>query len=56
MMSNQTDKQWEDWGKKDPCRGVLTQEKYKLEEINSVVLDKFFESGAKHNRRSNYGC
>ena len=47
-MLNNTDKQWESWGKKDPYRGVLTQEKFRKENINSKTLNEFFESGGQH--------
>ena len=47
-MLNNSDRQWESWGKKEPYRGVLKQERFKKENINSKTIDEFFKSGAKH--------
>lgn len=48
MIFNNTDKQWELWGQKDPYRGVLTEDKYNINKLDSETLDNFFDSGSKH--------
>ena len=48
MIFNNTDKQWEQWGKKDPYRGVLTEDKFDIKKLNSETLDDFFDSGSQH--------
>jgi hypothetical protein len=48
MILNNSDNQWESWGQKDPCRGVLTQEKFNINKLSSEALDDFFDSGVKH--------
>jgi SAM-dependent methyltransferase len=48
MFLKNTDKQWELWGKKDPYRGVLTQDKFNVKKLDSETLDDFYNSGAKH--------
>lgn len=42
------DSSWEQYGKKDPYFGVITDPKYKLENLNEDVLKEFFQSGEDH--------
>lgn len=39
---------WENYGKKDPYFGVLTDPRYKSENLNEVALKEFFKSGDEH--------
>jgi SAM-dependent methyltransferase len=46
MSLSSTDKQWEQWGKKNPYFGVLGVESSSLTE--KETFEKFFESGRQH--------
>jgi 2-polyprenyl-3-methyl-5-hydroxy-6-metoxy-1,4-benzoquinol methylase len=48
MLSNDSDKNWEVYGKKDPYYGVLTHQDYKSENLNKEALLNFFKSGEEH--------
>jgi trans-aconitate methyltransferase len=41
----QTDRHWEAYGKKDPYYGVITDPKYKRENLDPKDLDEFFTTG-----------
>jgi len=41
----QTDKHWEGYGRTDPYYGVLTQPKFKKENLDSQSLQEFFSTG-----------
>ena len=43
-----TDYDWEQWGKQDPYFGVLTNEKYKLEQLTEDAKLEFFKTGEEH--------
>ena len=40
-----TDTEWENWGKKDPYFGVLTNEKFRSQKLSDESRIEFFESG-----------
>src|SRR3954470_15843781 len=46
MSLSSTDKQWEQWGKKNPYFGVLGVESSSLTE--KEAFERFFESGRQH--------
>lgn len=43
-----TDIDWENWGKRDPYFGVLTEPKYSLPNLNGEHLEEFFATGERH--------
>lgn len=43
-----TDTAWEEWGKRDPYYGVITDPKFRRSQLDSAVLGEFFESGRNH--------
>lgn len=43
-----TDKAWEQWGKKDPYFGVLTEEQYRSDQLTEDAKASFFDSGRVH--------
>ena len=43
-----TDSDWEQWGKKDPYFGVLTNKKYKLNQLTEDAKAEFFKTGEEH--------
>jgi SAM-dependent methyltransferase len=45
-----TDWAWEEWGKRDPYFGVITDPKFRRKEMTAEVRHEFFESGANHLR------
>lgn len=40
-----TNKAWEIWGRQNPYYGVLTSDKYCIDNLNKQILDEFFSSG-----------
>jgi len=46
--SNDTDKEWETWGKVNPYFGVLSVPKYLAENLNDKTLEEFYWSGEHH--------
>ena len=48
MIVNNSDKEWEFYGKIDPYFGVLTDEKYSQKRINEESLKCFFHSGEEY--------
>jgi len=48
MLSKQTDKEWEKFGKYSPYFGVLTEEKYSCSHDTKENLEEFFQSGVLH--------
>ncbi len=44
-MTNSTTKVWKTFGKEDPYYGVLSDEKYRLKNIDDKGIDDFFETG-----------
>jgi SAM-dependent methyltransferase len=47
-MPNNPDGAWEQWGSRDPYYGVLTDERYRKNNLSPEVLEEFFLSGEKH--------
>ncbi|MDQ3000444.1 MAG: class I SAM-dependent methyltransferase [Fibrobacterota bacterium] len=45
MLSNNTDKEWEKFGKDDPYFGVLSDETFRKGKLDATALDLFFASG-----------
>jgi SAM-dependent methyltransferase len=43
-----TDAAWEEWGRRDPYFGVITDPKFRRTEINEGTKREFFESGRAH--------
>ena len=43
-----TDSAWEEWGRRDPYFGVITNEKFRLSELTAEAKLEFFESGRVH--------
>lgn len=43
-----TDEAWEEWGRRDPYFGVITDPKYRRSAMNEVDKREFFESGRWH--------
>lgn len=55
QRSRETDLDWIELGRNNPYFGVLSNDKYRIENINSDVLDDFFQTGeldVKHYRDS----
>jgi SAM-dependent methyltransferase len=48
MLANDSDRDWEYWGKKDPYFGVLIDPKFLDENLNDHSVQDFFESGERH--------
>lgn len=46
MMS--TDLAWEEWGRRDPYFGVITNPKFRRANLDDHALTEFFESGRRH--------
>jgi 2-polyprenyl-3-methyl-5-hydroxy-6-metoxy-1,4-benzoquinol methylase len=45
MFKNDTDREWEAFGKRDPYYGVLTEEKYRTSNLSEENQKEFFDSG-----------
>ena len=43
-----TDIAWEEWGRKDPYFGVITDPKFRRAELTDAARNEFFESGRAH--------
>jgi SAM-dependent methyltransferase len=43
-----TDAEWEDWGRREPYFGVITDPKYRKANITDEALREFFDSGRAH--------
>ena len=43
-----TDIAWEEWGKRDPYYGVITDPKFRRAEITQAAKQEFFDSGRHH--------
>lgn len=43
-----TDDSWEEWGRREPYFGVITQAKFRRAELSNEALTEFFESGVRH--------
>lgn len=43
-----TDKHWKKWGAENPYFGVISDDKYRKENLTSEVLEEFFTSGVEH--------
>jgi SAM-dependent methyltransferase len=43
-----TDSAWEEWGRRDPYFGVITDPKYRRLHLNEDTKREFFESGGPH--------
>jgi len=51
LIQNDTDKQWELFGKKDPYFGVITHKEFHKENLTDEAKDKFFATGQAHVER-----
>lgn len=40
-----TDRDWENWGRQDPYFGVITQERFRLRNLDAAARQEFFQSG-----------
>jgi SAM-dependent methyltransferase len=49
-MDMSTDAAWEDWGRRDPYFGVITNPKFRGSVISEPLRKEFFESGEAHVR------
>jgi SAM-dependent methyltransferase len=47
-MDMSTDAAWEEWGRRDPYFGVITDPKFRSAGINENALQEFFASGESH--------
>ena len=47
-MDMSTDTAWEEWGRRDPYFGVITDPKYRSAGINEIAKQEFFASGESH--------
>ena len=45
---NSTDLAWEEWGKRDPYFGVITNPKFRRDNLSAEAKAEFFESGRHH--------
>ena len=43
-----TDHEWEEWGRRDPYFGVITDPRFRSSEITEQSKREFFESGSNH--------
>jgi SAM-dependent methyltransferase len=43
-----TDFAWEEWGRRDPYFGVITDPKFRRSQLDPAALGEFFESGRNH--------
>jgi SAM-dependent methyltransferase len=43
-----TDHAWEEWGRRDPYFGVITDPRFRRSEITELSKREFFESGSNH--------
>jgi SAM-dependent methyltransferase len=48
IMDMSTDSAWEEWGRRDPYFGVITDPKFRSSGLNEHVKQEFFESGESH--------
>lgn len=48
MSLNTTDKAWEAWGQKDPYFGVITDPRFRKENLTPEAKREFFDSGRGH--------
>jgi len=51
FIQNDTDKQWEIFGKEDPYYGVLTDNKFHKNNLSAEAKDDFFATGTSHVER-----
>ena len=47
-MDMSTDNAWEEWGRRDPYFGVITDPKFRSAGINEIAKQEFFASGESH--------
>ena len=47
-MDMSTDTAWEEWGRRDPYFGVITDPKFRGAELNQNAIQEFFASGESH--------
>jgi SAM-dependent methyltransferase len=48
LMDVSTDSAWEEWGKRDPYFGVITDPKFRRKHLSEQSRQEFFESGRVH--------
>jgi SAM-dependent methyltransferase len=46
--SEDTDLEWEEWGRRDPYYGVITNPRFRFKELTEASRNEFFESGRAH--------
>jgi SAM-dependent methyltransferase len=46
--SEDTDLEWEEWGRRDPYYGVITDPRFRFKELTETSRHEFFESGRAH--------
>lgn len=51
MIRDDSDKSWENWGKENPYYGVLTDDKFRRENLNDEHKAEFLETGRIHVER-----
>jgi 2-polyprenyl-3-methyl-5-hydroxy-6-metoxy-1,4-benzoquinol methylase len=44
-MDMSTDAAWEEWGRRDPYFGVITDPKFRMSAMDAVIKKEFFDSG-----------
>src|SRR5271163_1663522 len=47
-MDMSTDIAWEEWGRRDPYFGVITDPRFRRAEMDDAVRREFFQSGESH--------
>lgn len=48
MFTRNSDKEWEEFGKKDPYYGVISADKFRIDKMDDKALEEFFKSGEDH--------
>ena len=43
-----TDVQWRQWGERDPYFGVITQDRFRRQNLTTEALEEFFHTGRSH--------
>jgi len=51
MLRDNSDASWEKWGKQNPYYAVLTDNKFRNENLNGNAITDFFETGCDHVER-----
>jgi SAM-dependent methyltransferase len=48
IIDTTTDSDWEEWGRRDPYFGVITDPRFRRSNINEQSVQEFFDSGRLH--------